>query len=718
MSQASVSNRKRFYLLLFPVVLFLFWLEVRMFSFASAKKLPIYFFGLVNFNLVILLGFSFYIFRTVFKAFVGQKKGVLGNSLKSRLIAAFLGFSIVPTGLIFIIAFLYINSSFDRWFSDRMLEVLRSAVEVKNEFYDSEKKRNFNSGFVLREILDNSRSVDQWDSKIQSFRKSHSLHFIELYKNLDVERVLFQASDAALPILDPVEKKVLQRVLSQRLESTEILNLEQGHLVRVLVPLKSQEGVLGISTFISSKLVDQMEDVALAYGEARDMNYPLKSIYLIFLVLMTAMILGFSIYVGLYIAKGLTQTIEKLGEATRNVAQGDYQPVEVIGTETEVKEFTDNFNLMVQALGKSREETIEANQSLKLTLKELDRRRNYIQVVLANVNTGVISFDEDNKITMINEKASKILDCSPSNVIGVHGGELFGKKYFRLFQQMVLKMSVHKLPSIQRQIVLDFGGKSIPTLLKISGLYRDDGTPLGKVVVFDDLSDILQAQRAVAWKEVARRIAHEVKNPLTPIKLSAQRLQKKFSLHMQDEVFQTCTNMIIEQADSLKLLINEFSQFARLPEMRPRVGDINLLIQQILSFYQQAHPSINFQGAFDEEIGAFSFDPEQIRRAIINLVENSVEAVQGKADSLISVKTLKRASTSVVSVVIQDNGKVVGSKDLERMFEPYFTKKADGSGLGLTIVKKIIEDHDGIIKVEPVEPAGLYTSLELPYSSS
>jgi len=710
-------KRKPILFVIVPLLLIFIWLEFQLFSFASGKKLPIYFFGLVNFNLIILLGFGFYIFRTVFKAFVGKKRGILGNSLKSRLIASFLGFSIIPTFLMFLIAFTYISSSFDRWFNDRMMGVLQSAIEIKNEFYDSEKKRNFTSGFVLREILDESQSVLEWGDKIKAFRKSHSLDFIELYKNLEVERALFQRQDAVLPILAPVEKNTLSRVLRQRLELTEILTLERGHLVRVLVPLKSQEGVLGISTFVSSSLVDKMEDVAVAYSETQDINYPVKSIYLIFLVLMTAMILGFSIYAGISIAKNLAGTIERLGDATRKVARGNYQPVEVLGSETEVQEFTDNFNLMVQALETSREETTEANKSLRLTLKELDQRRKYTQVVLENVNTGVISFDQNNKITMINDKAAALLNRNSEGLIGTPASELLGEKYFRLFKQMIVKMSVHNLPSIQRQIILDIDKKSVPTLLKISGLVGSDGSSLGKVVVFDDLSDVLQAQRAVAWKEVARRIAHEVKNPLTPIKLSAQRLQKKFPDQMSDDVFQTCTNMIIEQSDSLKLLINEFSQFARLPETRPQLGSLNDMVHRVLNFYRQAHPEIEFIGQLDQKLRPFFFDGEQMRRALINLVENSVDAVKGKVKAIIKIETKRDSSSSVVSLSVSDNGKDLSEIELQRMFEPYFTKKEDGAGLGLTIVKKIVEDHDGIVRVEAKQPVGLYTSLELPYGN-
>ena len=203
-------------------------------------------------------------------------------------------------------------------------------------------------------------------------------------------------------------------------------------------------------------------------------------------------------------------------------------------------------------------------------------------------------------------------------------------KYLKLYHQLVKKMKIHRLHSIQKQIVLDGQDLGTPSMLKISSLYNDKAEDIGKVMAFEDLTDVIQAQRAAAWKEVAKRIAHEVKNPLTPIKLSAQRLQKKFSGKVKDPAFTDCTNIIINQTDSLKSLINEFSQFARLPESKPCLSDLNNLVTKLIPLYEQAHRSIVFKTDLDKNLSQFYFDPEQLNRAVFNLIENAVHAVSKK----------------------------------------------------------------------------------------
>ncbi|MCB0377317.1 MAG: HAMP domain-containing protein, partial [Bdellovibrionales bacterium] len=464
----------------------------------------------------------------------------------------------------------------------------------------------------------------------------------------------------------------------------------------------------------------KMNDVSLAYEEMKGSNalqYPLKSIYVIVLILMTLMILFCSAWFGLYMAKHLSSALETLGKATQKVAEGNYQRVEIDSGETEVKRLATNFNSMVEALDRSRKETMEANDSLKVTLKELDQRRRYMHVVLSNVNTGVISLDAQDRITMINDKAAKILSINPLEYINKSVDEVLDEKYFRLYRQMVLKMRTHRLNTVEKQILLDRGQSSVPSMLKVSTLAGENGEDLGRVVAFDDLSDVFQAQRAAAWKEVARRIAHEVKNPLTPIKLSAQRLQKKFSNDITDPAFTACTNMIIEQTDSLKYLINEFSQFARMPETRPRLSNLNDMAEKVLFLYEQAHRQIRFSGQFDNQIKAFYFDLEQIKRAVFNLVENAVNASSGNQSPEIRIETLLDPERGVVTLTIIDNGREVSEEEMERMFEPYYSKHPGGSGLGLTIVKKIIEDHNGYVRLAANQPQGLQVQIELPYTT-
>lgn len=719
--EKSKKNRE-YTLSIFLALLFcvLAWFEIKIFSFGEQLPLnqSIFFFGLINFNLILLLLLSFFILRNLFKAFVDNRSGLIGNSLKSRLIATFLVFSIVPTTLMFVISLFYINSSFDRWFSDKMQNVLKSALVIQNEYYSNAKKKNFNAAFVLIDRLQELDTVDGYKNAIEDFRKEQSLDVVEYYRDLDSERVISLVDDATVPIIPPPSIEVLGRVFKEQLEKSQIETLNQGNLIRVMVPLAQRRGVVAVSSFIPVSVISKMNDVSLAYEEMKGVNpleYPLKSIYVIVLILMTLMILFCSVWFGVYISKHLSHSLATLGEATQKIAEGNYQKVDIESGETEVMKLAEHFNAMVTALDRARIETTDANHSLKETLRELDQRRRYMQVVLSNVNTGVISLDSDDKITMINEKAANLLQIQSQRFIGKSAQDIMDAKYYRLYRQMVSKMKTHKLSTIEKEILLDRKRSSIPSMLKISSLYNDRGQDLGKVVAFDDLTDVVQGQRAAAWKEVARRIAHEVKNPLTPIKLSAQRLQNKFSAQITDPAFKACTNMIIEQTDSLKYLINEFSQFARLPETRARRSNINNMVEKVISFYEHAHRQIRFIGSLDNQLGEFYFDPEQLKRAVFNLVENAVSANQDNKKTEIRLETLLDEQNKLVTLSVIDNGRSLMDEELRRMFEPYYSKRPGGSGLGLTIVKKIIEDHNGYIHLIKNEPGGLIAKIELPY---
>ncbi len=725
MKQKEKEGRKKnreITISLFLAILFciLAWFEIKIFSFGEQLPLnqSIFFFGLINFNLILLLLLSFFILRNLFKAFVNNRSGLIGNSLKSRLIATFLVFSLVPTALMFVISLFYINSSFDRWFSDKMQSVLKSALVIQNEYYSTAKKKNFNAAFVLAGRLTGVEEREKKKEIINEFRKEQSLDVIEYYADLENERILSLVDDATFPIIPPPKLEDLKKVMNERIEKSNIQTLNQGNLVRVLIPLPEEKGLVAVSSFIPVSVISKMNDVSLAYEEMRGVSpleYPIKSIYVIVLVLMTLMILFCSVWFGVYISKHLSFSLEKLGDATQKIAEGDYQKVNIEAGETEVVKLAEHFNTMVLALDRYRNETSEANQSLKATLQELDQRRRYMHVVLSNVNTGVISLDSEDRITMINDKAGDLLQIQSEKYINKSAQDVLDEKYFRLYRQMVTKMKTHRLNTIEKEIIIDRKDSSIPSMLKISALYNDKGDDLGRVVAFDDLTDVVQGQRAAAWKEVARRIAHEVKNPLTPIKLSAQRLQKKFSGQIEDPAFSTCTNMIIEQTDSLKYLINEFSQFARLPETRARLGNANELIEKVISFYEHAHRNIRFIGSLDNELRDFYFDPEQLKRAVFNLVENAVNATTDGEKPEIRLETYLDSEKGLVRLSVIDNGKFVNDEEMRRMFEPYYSKRPGGSGLGLTIVKKIVEDHNGYVHLSRNEPQGLHVLIELPY---
>jgi two-component system nitrogen regulation sensor histidine kinase NtrY len=307
-----------------------------------------------------------------------------------------------------------------------------------------------------------------------------------------------------------------------------------------------------------------------------------------------------------------------------------------------------------------------------------------------------------------------LLQLEPSKYLGRPVRELLTLEYFRTFSELLKTMQDHKVENIEKEFHVNVQGQSIPLQMNLSILKDEKGQEIGKILVFDDMSPIVNAQRAVAWTEVARRIAHEIKNPLTPIKLSAERLQRKFGSQITDPAFSDCTQMIIRQVDDLKKMVNEFSQFARLPQSKPTTGELNDVIAESLMVFRQAHPQVKFEFSPDDKLPNFKFDPDQIRRVFVNLIDNSVAALSKEAQPEIQVTTLYDNDFKIARLTVADNGEGIPATERSRIFEPYYSTKEGGTGLGLPIVKRIIEDHNGFIRATANEPRGTKMLMELP----
>jgi two-component system nitrogen regulation sensor histidine kinase NtrY len=704
-------KKRRREIVIVLLVSFLFvlltWFEIRLF--ATSQQLPfvhsIFFFGLVNFNIILLLLLLFMIFRNVVKVFVERRGKFFGSSLKAKLVAAFVGFSFVPTVLMFIISVFYINSSFDKWFSAKMAGVLKSSIEVTNAYYFNAKKKNYHFAHQIADAVRPINNRNKIQDKIEALRQEFSLDAVEYYPSLFGKRIVVTAADDNVPKVPAVTLEFLQKGIKVQADASIIHQFGDGNLVRVIVPVKEgrDQGAIVVSSFLPLSLVSKMDDISTAYDEFRDINpleYPLKSIYLIILVLMTFVILLAATWFGFYLARQLSIPIVRLGRATRQVANGDYTTLDLKSGSDEINDLIASFNQMTVILEK--------------TLKELDQHARYTDTVLKNVNTGVISIDQLGKVTTVNRHAAQLLRIDPDKYIGRSVRELLTLEYFRTFAGFLKTMQDHKVESIQKELSINVHGEAIPLLMNLSVLKDEKGAEVGKVLVFDDMTPIVSAQRAAAWTEVARRIAHEIKNPLTPIRLSAERLQRKFGAAITDPAFNDCTSMIVKQVDGLKNLVNEFSNFARLPQARPVVANLNLVVEESLSLYRQAHTQINMVFNQDSNLPEFKFDPDQIQRVLVNLIDNAISAVAKEPSPLIQISTEYDHVLKTVRLIIRDNGEGIPAVNRNRIFEPYFSTKETGTGLGLAIVKRIIEDHNGFIRATANEPKGLKLLIELP----
>jgi len=324
----------------------------------------------------------------------------------------------------------------------------------------------------------------------------------------------------------------------------------------------------------------------------------------------------------------------------------------------------------------------------------------------------VITLDAEGLVTTMNTSAEKMLNLSASQIINRSYEDLLNGQHLELAGEVMEKFKNSQDDTVELSLRVTIAGRPRSFMVHLNALKDDTGRHMGIVMVFDDLTDLEKAQRMAAWREVARRIAHEVKNPLTPITLSAQRLKRKYSGRLNEPVFEECTQMIIDQVESIRNLVNEFSAFARFPTANPEPDDLQPIIDETLALYKEGHPNVQFKVSMTDQIPRFNMDRQQIKQALINLVDNAIAAM--KAQGIIFINVAHDPILNRVRIEVADTGPGISDEDKTRLFEPYFSTKKSGMGLGLTIVNTIVEDHNGMISVQDNTPRGAKFVIELP----
>ncbi|MBC7420536.1 MAG: HAMP domain-containing protein [Bdellovibrio sp.] len=712
----ELKKRKKEILFIFSIsILLAFLIGVEVYIFRSGQNLPpsyvLFFIGLVNVNLILVLLLLFLIFRNIVKVFIERRGKIFGSSLKSKLILSFVSFSVVPTLLVFIISVFYLNSSFEKWFSQRMLSILRNASEVIDTFISNEKKRGYEYARISsRELVKIQPARRQ--IQLERIQNQYRLDAIEYYEDILKTRLVAQDKDLNSELVPPLNVEFLQRGLVNGDEASTIQIFGDYNLLRVMVPLdkNSRQGVMVVTKFLNLTPGSKFDDIVGAYQEFHSnsmVEYPLKSIYFIMLIVMTLVILFAAVWFGFYLARQLSIPLVQLGRATKRVAAGDYTQLEIESGSEEINSLIGSFNQMIGNLSSSELE-------LQQTLRNLNQYTRYVEIVLKNVSAGIISVDMRGHATTVNRRACELLQLDPKTSVGKHVRTLMSEENYRLFSGIVRSMQENHSVSLQKEVRITVGEETIPLSIHISLLKNEENEEIGRILVFDDMTPIVNAQRAAAWTEVARRIAHEIKNPLTPIRLSAERLAKKFGGQIQDPAFQDSIRMIVTQVDDMRILVNEFSQFARLPQLKPLPGQMNDVLNKTAQIYLEALPNIQFNLELDPKLPEFKFDPDQMKRVFVNLIDNAVAAIQTEVQPRITIRTQYQSQQQVLKISICDNGMGIPQRDRVRVFEPYFSTKEKGTGLGLPIVKSIIEDHSGVIRALENNPQGTQMYIEMP----
>jgi len=669
-------------------------------------------FSLININIILILLLIFLVIRNLVKLIFERKRKVLGAKLRTKLVVAFVSLSLVPTVVLFLVAAGFITNSVEHWFRVQVEQSLQGALEVTQTYYRDFANNTVSSAHQISKYL-SRQGVPGEGKERKSTRESLEIkrqeyHLSTLGIFLKGEKDMIRVEDPSLKaVWVQLPKDLLEAGFSGK-EVSRILSAGEGEMITGIAPLfnssegKEVVGVIAASHFLPRSLTGKMREISQAYVEYKQLKIlkkPIKSSYMLALLMVTLLIIFSATWFGFHLAKDITVPIKELAEATHRIANGD------LNFRIQMKA-TDEIGMLVQSFN-------QMTGDLHVSRAELEQRKKYMEIVLKNVAAGVISIDEKGVMTTINTSAEEMLEIKGEAVLGKNFTEVLTRRYVHQIEEVLNELKSSQKDSIERQMTVSMRGKSLSLLIHLTALKDEEGRSIGVVAVFEDLTQLIKAQRMAAWREVARRIAHEIKNPLTPIQLSAQRLRKRYLEKLKEDgtVFDECTQTIVKQVDELKGMVNEFSNFARMPASQPTPNHLNEIIQETLILFQTAHKEVQFK--FNpHDLPILNIDREQIKRVMINLIKNSLAAIEKEGE--IRIETGFDPKLQMVRLEVSDNGSGIPEEDKGRLFEPYFSTKKTGTGLGLTIVNAIISDHNGYIRVRDNQPRGTTFLIELP----
>jgi len=741
-------------LLLTLLFMILTFAEFRLTNVSSALPFvnSIFFFGLLNVNLILLIALVWLVARNVGKLFIERRRKILGARLKTKLVIAFLAFSIIPTLVLFLISALYINSSFDKWFSLKIQNTLESSLEITRTYYrnTSQTAMHFAEHIAgqIGKHLDIAEASGEVASQLlqakwiknflNSQRELLALDAVEFYADPLAEIVVSYGSDVrdshhtrhSRIALDSLKRAYAGESV------TVIEHVGLGDVIRCLVPVRNRvfssisssskimRGVIVVSDHIPVSLVNKVDEIASVFDDYKDTNplkYPMKTTYLVILIMITLVIIFVAIWIGLYMARELTVPVERLVSGVQAVGAGNLDFFITASGDDEITVLVESFNKMTKDLRENQQRLIQAGA-------DLEKRRCQLEAIVGNIGTGVIAIGSTGEITTFNSAAARLLQIDMQHAHSQTYQKIFKGDSLPLLGMIERALTGAKngestFKSNLESTQLSFlSGEIVKVLAVMATPLKESETQWGAVLVIDDMTHLIKAQREMAWREVARRIAHEIKNPLTPIKLSAQRLQRRMGSYLgrDAELLQECTETIIKHSDELKEMVNEFSHFARFPEVSPALNDLHGALLEVVRLYSQAHSEIDFHLEQDSKLPIFEFDRDQIKRVIINLLENSVSALKHQLENKereILLATHYNEELQIAVIEVADNGPGMSEEVKDRVFEPYFSTKKEGTGLGLAIAKRIINDHDGFIRVHSTVGTGTRFLIELPTAS-
>ncbi|ABB31019.1 multi-sensor signal transduction histidine kinase [Geobacter metallireducens RCH3] len=687
-------------------------------------------FGIINIIILLIILLIYLVFRNVAKLLMERRSKAIGANLQTKLVIAFMGLSLVPTMLLFVVSASYVNMSIRNWFNTQVESSLSESLEVAQTYYKNSAANALYYGRQISSIIRDERLLNEENlprlrELVRRKQQEYNLGIVEVYSSQNEE--LVRSSNPGVPqgeFTNPSSEDIKMGLNGKEL--SRVNTVGKADLIRGIMPIYSTYradevvGVVVVNYVVPYSLVEKMREITSSYEEFRQLKIlknPIRSGYILTLFLVTMVIVFLAVWFGIYLANSLTTPIKELAEATRQVAEGNLDVQLGQRSSDEFGMLVAAFNKMTLDLRSHQQALRQTNIELVRSNQELDERRRNMEIVLRNVAAGVISVDSHGVITTINKSAEELLQVAARDVVGKNFREVLKHEQIDTLKGILRDMVMAKQDTISRQVTVPIRDSRATLLFNLTMLRDESGEFLGTVVVFDDLTQLIKAQRMAAWREVARRIAHEIKNPLTPIQLSAQRLRKRYLPRFGDEdtVFDECTAMIVKSVDELKNLVNEFSSFARMPAANPAPNDLNGIIREALTLFSQGHRAISFGFREDRRLPHLQLDRDQIKRVFINLLDNAVAAVAEEGE--IEIESRFDPVLKMAVITVADTGHGIAPEDKPRLFEPYFSTKKSGTGLGLAIVSTIIADHNGFIRVRDNLPHGTKFIIELPVTA-
>ena len=689
-------------------------------------------------DLTMLLALVFVLARNIVKLIVERRRGLPFSRFRAKLVLALLGLTIVPSVLVLIVGGELIRSSTQRWMAQPVDDVLTSANQIAVDYYHEHETVVAARAQALASTIPASAIVsgdaDALRGTIEREVRQGRVGLVEVYA-IPPTGAPVPLVAAESPQLPRGHRRASADLLAARVaagtETTAHEALEGGgELVRagaIVADAASGRpvGVVLASDHMTSELASHFRRITEAYVEyskLKVLRRPLQGTYLSLFLMMTLMILVSATWMGLYLAKRITRPVQMLAAGAREIGAGHLDHRIEPETMDEFGSMVEAFNAMAGELAASQRKLERSRLDLERKNVQLDERRRYIETVLERIATGVVSVGGDGRIETINGAALRLLGVDRA-VVGTRAEDVFAREDLKALASLLRGGRGGAAVSAQ-EFALARDGRELHLAAAATAVHGDDGGFAGAVLVFDDVTPLIRTQRVAAWRDVARRLAHEIKNPLTPIQLCAERMRRHFSSAppAARELVAECTTTIVGEVESLKALVDEFAQFARMPAPKTVPSDLNALLADTLALYNGLFREITIDRRFEPELPAVRADVEQIRRVVINLVDNAVEALGGAQAGprpagdppTIVVETRRDDVNGVVRLVVADNGPGISPADREKLFMPYYSTKRRGSGLGLAIVRRIIAEHGGAIDVQDNQPAGSRFVIELP----